>query len=89
MTTKLRVLSGIQPSGQLHLGNYAGAIRQFLDLQSSAEMYIFVASFHALTTSRDPVALKARIRQVVDRLPRLRPRSRDAPTSTSSTTSPR
>lgn len=60
-----RVLSGIQPSGQLHLGNYAGAIRQFLDLQATHEMYIFVASFHALTTARDPAALKQRIRQVV------------------------
>jgi tryptophanyl-tRNA synthetase len=65
MTQKPRVLSGIQPSGQLHLGNYAGAIRQFLDLQSSCEMYIFVASFHALTTARDPAALKANVRQVV------------------------
>jgi tryptophanyl-tRNA synthetase len=61
----LRVLSGVQPSGQLHLGNYAGAIRQFLDLQATHEMYIFVASFHALTTARDPVALKASVRQVV------------------------
>jgi tryptophanyl-tRNA synthetase len=65
MDPKPRVLSGIQPSGQLHLGNYAGAIRQFVDLQSSCEMYIFVASFHALTTARDPPALKANIRQVV------------------------
>ncbi|APR77099.1 Tryptophanyl-tRNA synthetase [Minicystis rosea] len=62
---KPRVLSGIQPSGQLHLGNYAGAIRQFVDLQDSSENFIFVASFHALTTSRDPAALKARIRQIV------------------------
>src|SRR5262249_23689031 len=60
-----RVLSGVQPSGQLHLGNYAGAIRQFLDLQATHEMYIFVASFHALTTARDPAALKASARQVV------------------------
>src|SRR5579863_6181241 len=65
MTQKLRVLSGIQPSGDLHLGNYAGAIRQFLDLQATHEMYIFVASFHALTTARDPAALRANIRQIV------------------------
>lgn len=65
MTKPLRVLSGVQPSGQLHLGNYAGAIRQFLDLQSANEMYIFVASFHALTSSRDPAALRAAVRQVV------------------------
>lgn len=65
MSQKPRVLSGVQPSGQLHLGNYAGAIRQFVELQDSAEMYIFVASLHALTTSRDPAALRAAIRQVV------------------------
>src|SRR5271169_6006398 len=60
-----RVLSGIQPSGPLHLGNYAGAVRQFIDLQATHEMYIFVASFHALTSARDPAALRANIRQIV------------------------
>ena len=60
-----RVLSGIQPSGQLHLGNYAGAIRQFVDMQQTHEMFIFVASYHALTASRDADALRASIRQVV------------------------
>jgi tryptophanyl-tRNA synthetase len=64
-TQKPRVLSGVQPSGQLHLGNYAGAIRQFVDLQDSHEMFVFVATLHALTTARDPAALRARIRQVV------------------------
>ncbi len=61
-----RVLSGIQPSGQLHLGNYAGAIRQFLDLQAEGhELFVFVASYHALTTQRDPAALRAATRQIV------------------------
>ncbi|MCC7146826.1 MAG: tryptophan--tRNA ligase [Phycisphaeraceae bacterium] len=60
-----RVLSGIQPSGQLHLGNYAGAIRQFIDMQVDHEMYIFVASYHALTSVREPKVLKENIRQVV------------------------
>ncbi|MEX0777792.1 MAG: tryptophan--tRNA ligase [Phycisphaeraceae bacterium] len=60
-----RVLSGIQPSGQLHLGNYAGAIRQFIDMQDTHEMYVFVASYHALTSSRDAVALRQCIGQVV------------------------
>ncbi len=60
-----RVLSGIQPSGQLHLGNYAGAVKQFIDLQSTHEMYVFVASYHALTTVKDPAQLRANIRQVV------------------------
>ena len=61
-----RVLSGIQPSGQLHLGNYAGAIRQFLDLQDAGnEMFVFVASYHALTSTRDPEVLRGNIRQIV------------------------
>ncbi|HEX3132909.1 MAG TPA: tryptophan--tRNA ligase [Planctomycetota bacterium] len=61
-----RVLSGIQPSGQLHLGNYAGAIRQFLDLQHAGnEMFVFVASYHALTSTRDPAVLRANIHQIV------------------------
>ena len=37
-----RVLSGIQPSGQLHIGNYAGAIKQFVDMQADHEMFVFV-----------------------------------------------
>lgn len=60
-----RVLSGIQPSGQLHLGNYAGAIKQFVDLQHDHEMFVFVASYHALTTTKDPDVLRENIRQVV------------------------
>lgn len=60
-----RVLSGVRPTGQLHLGNYCGAIRQFLDLQAEHELFIFVASYHALTTHHDPAALRQHIRQVV------------------------
>jgi len=60
-----RVLSGIQPSGQLHIGNYAGAIRQFIEMQGDHEIYIFVASYHALTSMRDPRKLRDNIRQVV------------------------
>jgi len=60
-----RVLSGIQPSGQLHLGNYAGAIRQFVEMQHDHEMFIFVASYHALTSGRDAEALRQNTRQVV------------------------
>ena len=62
---KKRILSGIQPSGQLHLGNYAGAIRQFVDMQGEYEVYIFVASYHALTSTRDPEVLRNNIRQIV------------------------
>ena len=60
-----RVLSGVQPSGQLHLGNYAGAIKQFVDLQQANEMFVFVASYHALTSLRDAAVLRANARQVV------------------------
>lgn len=60
-----RVLSGIQPSSNLHLGNYAGAIRQFVDMQHECEMFIFVASYHALTSLRDAEALRQNTRQVV------------------------
>lgn len=60
-----RVLSGLQPSGQLHLGNYAGAVKQFVDQQQTHEMFVFVASYHALTTVKDPEVLRANIRQVV------------------------
>jgi tryptophanyl-tRNA synthetase len=60
----MRVLSGIQPSGALHLGNYFGAIRQFLDLQRDYECHFFIASYHALTTQRDPATLRENIRDV-------------------------
>ncbi|TVR44187.1 MAG: tryptophan--tRNA ligase [Planctomycetota bacterium] len=58
------VLSGIQPSGQLHLGNWAGAIRQFVDLQRDHDLFVFVASYHALTTTRGE-ELRSATRQVV------------------------
>jgi tryptophanyl-tRNA synthetase len=45
-----RILSGIQPSGKLHLGNYFGAIKQHLELQREAECFYFIADYHALTT---------------------------------------
>jgi tryptophanyl-tRNA synthetase len=49
----MRVLSGVQPSGDLHIGNYFGAIRQFLSLQEEHECYYFLADLHALTTVQD------------------------------------
>src|SRR5207344_823835 len=53
----MRVLSGIQPTGRPHWGNYFGAIRQYIDLQNEDEAYYFVANLHALTTVRDPKLL--------------------------------
>jgi tryptophanyl-tRNA synthetase len=51
MTSVLkRILSGVQPSGKLHLGNYFGAIRQHITLQNEAQCFYFIADYHALTT---------------------------------------
>lgn len=49
----MRVLSGIQPTGRFHWGNYFGAIQQYINLQSADEAYYFIANLHALTTVRD------------------------------------
>lgn len=50
----MRTLSGVQSSGKLHIGNYYGAIRQFVQMQDEGEAYYFIANLHALTTVRDP-----------------------------------
>lgn len=57
-SAKKRVLSGIQPTGNPHFGNYFGAIRQYIDLQYGNEAYYFVANLHALTTIRDAKLLE-------------------------------
>lgn len=49
----MRTLSGVQSSGRLHLGNYYGAIRQFIQLQNEGEALYFIANLHSLTTVRD------------------------------------
>lgn len=49
----MRVLSGIQPTGRFHWGNYFGAIRQYIDLQHHEQAFYFIADLHALTTIRD------------------------------------
>lgn len=54
----MRILSGIQPSGNLHLGNYFGMMRPSLALQEQGEAFLFIADYHALTTVRDPVVLR-------------------------------
>jgi tryptophanyl-tRNA synthetase len=55
----LRILSGIQPSGKLHIGNYFGAMRQHLQLQAENECFYFIADFHALTSLPDPAQVRA------------------------------
>jgi len=60
----MRILSGIQPSGRLHIGNYFGMMRPALDLQERGEAFLFIANYHALTTVADPEALRAATRDV-------------------------
>lgn len=59
-----RILSGIQPSGTLHLGNYYGAMRQHVALQHDGEAYYFIADYHALTTVQDRQRLPTLVRDV-------------------------
>lgn len=56
---KPRILSGVQPSGKLHLGNYFGAIRQHIALQDDGEAFYFIADYHALTTLPEAEAREA------------------------------
>ncbi|MEK7538196.1 MAG: tryptophan--tRNA ligase, partial [Patescibacteria group bacterium] len=60
-----RILSGIRPSGDLHLGNYLGAIQQWIALQKKHEVFYMVADLHAITTPFDPTTLPALIRNTV------------------------
>jgi tryptophanyl-tRNA synthetase len=60
----MRILSGIQPSGVLHIGNYFGMIKPAIALQAEGEALYFIADYHALTSVRDPQALRANSRRV-------------------------
>ncbi|MFL6552732.1 MAG: tryptophan--tRNA ligase [Chthoniobacterales bacterium] len=60
----MRILSGIQPSGALHIGNYFGMMRPAVALQTEGEALYFVADYHALTSLRDPEMLRANSRRV-------------------------
>jgi tryptophanyl-tRNA synthetase len=59
-----RVLSGVQPTGDLHLGNYLGALVKFARLQHEIETFIFVADLHAITEWQDPAKLKGQVREI-------------------------
>jgi tryptophanyl-tRNA synthetase len=60
----MRVLSGIQSSGRLHLGNFLGAMKQHIELQTGNECFFFIANYHSLTTVQDPERLAAYTRDV-------------------------
>jgi tryptophanyl-tRNA synthetase len=61
----IRILSGAQSSGKLHLGNYFGAIKQQIELQqqADAELFYFIADFHALTTVHDAATMRSNVRE--------------------------
>ena len=58
----MKILSGIQPTGRFHWGNYFGAIRQYIELQDNEQAFYFIADYHALTTVRDPEDLSSNSR---------------------------
>ncbi len=58
----MRILTGIQPSGILHIGNYFGAIKPVLDLQGQGDVFVFLADLHALTSLRDAAAMRESVR---------------------------
>ena len=61
---KKRVFSGIQPSGNLHLGNYLGALKNWVSLQDEYENYFCIVDLHAITVPQDPKVLRQKIREV-------------------------
>ncbi|MDQ0788736.1 tyrosyl-tRNA synthetase [Streptomyces sp. B3I8] len=62
-TDRPRVLSGIQPSaGSFHLGNYLGAVRQWVALQETHDAFYMVVDLHAITVQQDPAELRANTR---------------------------
>ncbi len=73
-----RILSGVQPSGKLHLGNYFGAIKQHIALQEEGDCFYFIADYHALTTIRDTArAISDETRKATDPAALLREFTRD------------
>ncbi len=79
MTTPKRILSGVQPSGKLHLGNYFGAIRQHIALQNEAQCFYFIADYHALTTIEEATRRRIDREKIkpADRAETLRENTRD------------
>jgi len=57
----MRILTGIQPSGTPHIGNYFGAMRQIAEIQEKGETFVFLADYHSLTTSPEPAQLRANV----------------------------
>ena len=54
----MRILTGLQPSGKPHVGNYFGAMKPAVELQAEGEGFYFIADYHAMTSGRDAAALR-------------------------------
>lgn len=65
MADKKRLLTGLQPSGTLHIGNYFGALKPFVDMYEDYDSHLMVVDYHALTTIRDPKVLHQNILNIV------------------------
>ncbi len=61
----MRILSGIQPSGKLHIGNYFGMMKPAINMQDDSDVFLFIADYHALTTTHDAKILKDLINDAV------------------------
>lgn len=60
----MRILTGLQPSGKLHVGNYFGAMEPAVRLQDEGEAFYFIADYHAMTSMQDPAALRENVREL-------------------------
>ena len=60
----MRILTGLQPSGKLHIGNYFGAMEPAVKLQDEGEAFYFIADYHAMTSGGDPLALRSNVREL-------------------------
>ncbi len=60
----MRILTGLQPSGKLHVGNYFGAMEPAVHLQDEGEAFYFIADYHAMTSSQNPAALRENVREL-------------------------
>ncbi len=57
----MRILSGIQPSGTIHIGNYFGMVKKMIEAQNDGELFAFIASYHALTSVKNKELLEKNI----------------------------
>lgn len=60
----MRILTGLQPSGKLHIGNYFGAMQPAIELQEKGEAFYFIADYHAMTTMKSPEALRENVEEL-------------------------